>query len=108
MTPLRQAATDYLALRRALGFKLRANEDALIEFTDFLDRRGVTTITAAAAVEWALSKPSTRPGFAADRLRRIRGFTLHHRLLRPRHGGHPRQPPSFTSASATTVPVLGR
>ena len=32
MTPLRQAATDYLALRRALGFKLRANEDALIEF----------------------------------------------------------------------------
>lgn len=36
MTPLRQAATDYLALRRALGFKLRANEDALIEFTDFL------------------------------------------------------------------------
>jgi len=83
MTPLRRAATDYLALRRALGFKLRANEDALIEFTDFLDRRGVTTITAAAAVEWALSKPSTRPGFAADRLRRIRGFTLHHRLLDP-------------------------
>ena len=80
MTPLRQAASDYLALRRALGFKLRANEDALIEFTDFLDRRGVTTITAAAAVEWALSKPSTRPGFAADRLRRIRGFTLHHLL----------------------------
>ena len=55
MTPLRQAASDYLALRRALGFKLRANEDALIEFTDFLDRRGVTTITAAAVVEWALS-----------------------------------------------------
>ena len=80
MTPLRRAATDYLALRRALGFKLRANEVALIEFTDFLDGRGVTTITAAAAVEWALSKPSTRPGFAADRLRRIRGFTLHHRL----------------------------
>jgi hypothetical protein len=49
MTPLRRAATDYLALRRALGFKLRANEDALIEFTDFLDGRGVTTITAAAA-----------------------------------------------------------
>ena len=42
MTPLRHAATDYLGLRRALGFKLRANEDALIEFTDFLDRRGVS------------------------------------------------------------------
>ncbi|HOX69967.1 MAG TPA: integrase, partial [Burkholderiaceae bacterium] len=83
MTPLRQAAADYLMLRRALGFKLRANEDALTEFTDFLDRRGATTITAAAAVEWALSKPSARPGFAADRLRRIRGFTRHHLLSDP-------------------------
>ena len=83
MTPLRQAAADYLVLRRGLGFKLRANEDALIEFTDFLDRRGATTITAAAAVEWAVSKPSTRPGFAADRLRRIRGFTRYHRLSDP-------------------------
>ena len=71
MTPLRQSAADYLALRRALGFKLRATEDALIEFTYFLDQRGATTITAAAAVEWAMSKPSTRPGFSADRLRRI-------------------------------------
>ncbi len=77
MTPLRQAVNDYLALRRALGFKLRANEDALAEFMDYLDHRGVTTITAAVAVEWAVSKPSTRLGFAADRLRRIRGFARH-------------------------------
>ena len=62
MTPLRRAATDYLALRRALGFKLRANEDALIEFTDFLDRRGATTITAAAAVECALVVAAGRRG----------------------------------------------
>ena len=69
MTPLRQAATDYLALRRALGFKLRATEDALIEFTDFLDRRGATTITAAAAVESAVAADVTRleyPGCAAN------------------------------------------
>lgn len=83
MTPLKQSAADYLALRRALGFKLRATEDALIEFTDFLDQRGATTIMAAAAVEWAMSKPSTRPGFSADRLRRIRGFTRHHLLSDP-------------------------
>ena len=77
MTPLRQAVNDYLALRRALGFKLRAHEDALAEFMDYLDHRGVTTITAAIALEWAVSKPSTRLGFAADRLRRVRGFARH-------------------------------
>ena len=77
MTPLRQAVHDYLALRRAIGFKLRANEDALAEFMDYLDDRGVTTITTAIALEWAVSKPSTRLGFAADRLRRVRGFARH-------------------------------
>lgn len=74
MKPLREAVQDYLTLRRTLGFKLRAHEDSLAEFMDFLDRRGVMTITTGIALEWALSKPSTRPGFAADRLRRISGF----------------------------------
>jgi integrase/recombinase XerD len=74
MKPLRKAMQDYLTLRRALGFKLRAHEDSLNEFMDFLDQREVTTITTSIALEWALSKPSTRPGFAADRLRRIRAF----------------------------------
>ena len=89
MTPLRQAASDYLALRRALGFKLRANEDALIEFTDFLDRRGVTTITAAAAVEWALSKPSLPVAPPCDR-------------------DHSRHPLSLHAALPTSVRRLGR
>src|SRR5207244_11043835 len=74
MKPLREAVQDYLTFRRAIGFKLRAHQDSLVEFVDFLDQRGVTTITTGIALEWALSKPSTRPGFAADRLRRIRAF----------------------------------
>lgn len=78
MKPLREAAQDYLALRRALGFKLRATEDSLAEFLDFMEQRGATRITTAAALAWASSKPSTRPGYAADRLRRIRGFARHH------------------------------
>lgn len=75
MKPLREAVQDYLALRRALGFKLCAHEASLAEFMDFLDQRRITTITTGIALEWALSKPSTRPGFAADRLRRVRGFS---------------------------------
>jgi integrase len=74
MKPLREAVQEYLTLRRAVGFKLRAHQDSLGEFVDFLDQRGATTITTGIALEWALSKPSTRPGFAADRLRRVRAF----------------------------------
>ncbi len=78
MKLLREAAQDYLALRRALGFKLRAHEDSLAEFLDFMERRGATRITTAAALEWAVGNASTRPGSAADRLRRVRGFARHH------------------------------
>lgn len=78
MSTLKQSVHDYLALRRSLGFKLRAAEDALAEFVVFAEQRGITRITAAIAVEWALSRSSTRPGSAADRLRHVRGFARHH------------------------------
>lgn len=78
MKPLREAVQDYLALRRSLGFKLRASQDSLTEFVAFLEQREVTRITTAIALEWALRKPQTRPGRAADRLRHIRGFARHH------------------------------
>jgi integrase/recombinase XerD len=78
MNPLREAVQDYLTLRRGLGFKLRETEYSLTEFVNFIDQRGVTRVTTAIALEWATSKPSTRPGSAADRLRRVRGFARHH------------------------------
>lgn len=78
MKTLKEAIHDYLALRRSLGFKLRAAEDALAEFVAFVEHRDVTRINTAIAVEWALSRSSARPGSAADRLRHVRGFARHH------------------------------
>ena len=69
MKPLREAVQDYLALRRSLGFKLRATQDSLTEFVAFLEQREVTRITTAIALEWALSKPRTCPGLATWKTR---------------------------------------
>jgi integrase len=83
MKPLRQAVQEYLALRRSLGFKLRDAEDCLTDFLAYAEQRGVTTITARFAVDWALSKPSARPERAAERLRAVRAFARHHIAVDP-------------------------
>ena len=37
MSPLRQALADYLAVRRALGYKLERPEKLLGQFLDYLE-----------------------------------------------------------------------
>ena len=53
MTVLGQAVTDYLALRRSLGYKLEAHHRLLPQFVEFLDQRNELVITTALALEWA-------------------------------------------------------
>jgi integrase/recombinase XerD len=53
MKTLDQALTDYLALRRGLGFKLRQDERRLKTFLSFLQERGADHITSPLALEWA-------------------------------------------------------
>jgi len=61
--PLRDALEDYLALRRALGFKLAAPARLLGQFAGYLEARGITTITIADALAWAtLPAGHRRPG----------------------------------------------
>ena len=44
MKPLRDAIADYLALRRSLGFKLRATAAHLIDFASFLEQKAAPYI----------------------------------------------------------------
>lgn len=90
MKPLREAVQDYLTLRRALGFKLRDAEGSLFKFVAFLNEKGVTKITIALTLEWAVGTPSACTGTVANRLRHVRGFALHH----------------FASDPATEVPPV--
>jgi integrase/recombinase XerD len=74
MTELPAAASEYLAIRRALGFKLRGHDRLLAEFIAFLADTGTPTITIAAAIAWATRSPQLQPVRYAQRLCVVRGF----------------------------------
>jgi integrase/recombinase XerD len=72
---LEQSLTDYLQLRRSLGHQLDDAGRLLPRFVGFLDDRGLSTVTVAAALEWATT-PTTDPGSTVGprRMTAIRGF----------------------------------
>ncbi len=74
MNTLRAAAGDYLALRRALGFKLYDAGLLLEQFIDFLQANHADTITTALAVQWATEPRGVLPAWHARRLAVVRGF----------------------------------
>lgn len=66
MMALRQAAHEYLRIRRHLGFKLDYAGKALDEFVGFLEQRRAPVITQALALTWAQPRtPSPHTGPAA-------------------------------------------
>jgi len=62
---LTQAVDDYLAVRRAAGFKLKTTERYLRYFVHFAHARGDTHVRATSAIEWA-----AQAGTEAERHRR--------------------------------------
>jgi len=50
---LTQAVNDYLAGRRAAGFKLKSTEQYLRYFVRFADAQGDTYVRAKSAIDWA-------------------------------------------------------
>lgn len=74
MSELHQALTDYLSLRRALGYKLRRSEKLLHQFIDFLELAGAPTITVEHALAWACQSKSAGANWWAHRLSVVRTF----------------------------------
>ena len=84
MKKLRKAVQDYVALRRALGFKLHKVEVGLLDFVSFLERRGISHITTARALHWATQPSHVQPAVWAQRLGFVRGFARHWSAIDPR------------------------
>jgi integrase len=76
MSPLRRALADYLAVRRALGYKLAYAEKLLGQFVSYLENTGAATVTTADAVAWAVL-PGRSPYWHKQRLTVARGFAAH-------------------------------
>ncbi|MGO4405210.1 tyrosine-type recombinase/integrase [Bosea sp. RAF48] len=82
MSILRQAAIDYFAIRRALGFKLMRAEKLLEQFVSFVEQQGDNRITTEAAVAWA-TLPRSGQTWSYARLSVVRRFASYMRSTDP-------------------------
>jgi integrase len=83
--PLRDGLADYLALRRALGYRLARPEKLLGQFLDHLERAGEVRITVAVALDWARLPEGGGSNWWAYRLSAVRGFAAYLHALDPAH-----------------------
>lgn len=84
MNTLRQAISEYLDMRRSLGFKLQEAGRGLYDFADFMERHHAPYITQALALAWAQQSPQAQPDYWAKRLGYVRGFAQFRSLSDPR------------------------
>ena len=85
MSSLRQAAEDYLELRRSLGFALVVPGRHVRQFAAHLDRLGATHVTTGLAVAWATRPAGAAPYYHWLRLNAIRGFAGYLHGIDPAH-----------------------
>jgi integrase/recombinase XerD len=85
MSALRAGAEEYLAMRRALGFKLTTQGRHLMSFVAFCEDRSAEHVTADLAVEWATRtlRGSGNEVYQARRLDVVRIFARHLQALDP-------------------------
>jgi integrase/recombinase XerD len=83
MTALAQHVEDYLAIRRALGFKLRSEWRMLADFAAFMDSVGSSTVTIDTALRWATMPTEVGHAYLAQRMRAVRGFARYLHAIDP-------------------------
>lgn len=84
MNTLRESAEAYLAMRRALGFKLHDAGKGLLNFVTYMEQQRAPYITQALALAWAQQPVNARPTWWAQRLSFVRQFAHHRSATDPR------------------------
>lgn len=84
MTTLRELLCDYLAMRRALGFKLHTDGTGLLSFVAFMEQAQADYISTDLALAWATQPTSVQPARWAQRLSYVRGFARYCSAIDPR------------------------
>ena len=84
MSALRQAASDYLTVRRALGSKLEGYPRLLDSFITYPEAAGAATVTTELALAWArLPGNDAHPSYLGKRLCVVRGSARHLQAFDP-------------------------
>jgi integrase len=84
MNTLREAAEEYLSLRRRLGYRLDRSGWVLGQFVSFMEQREAPFVTSDLAVEWAVLPTKAQPAYWASRLSAVRLFARHRHATDPR------------------------
>ena len=84
MSPLRDHLSDYLRIRRALGYKLARAEKLLAQFIAFLEERDESVITIKNTLTW-VTLPGGSDSWRAFRLSTVRGFAAYLHALDDTH-----------------------
>lgn len=90
MSELRKALHEYLALRRALGFKLKSQGFLLHQFVDFAEKQRASFITRDLALRWAMASPQGQPAYCGRRFQIVRRFAEYRAGADPRTDIPPR------------------
>jgi integrase len=85
MSGLRAELANYLAVRRALGFKLRRAGLLLADFVGYLEANGTDTITTKNAFAWASLPVNASSDWWGYRLSVVRAFARHLHAIDPVH-----------------------
>jgi integrase/recombinase XerD len=85
VSPLHPALSDYLTIRRALGYKLARAEKLLGQYLDYLAEHDEPLVTVENAVAWATLPAEGDPNWWAYRLTCVRGFAKYLHALDADH-----------------------
>ena len=77
MSGLAEHVTEYLRMRRGLGFKLERHGQLLPQLVLDLEAAGVSTVTRELAISWARLPIDAHPKHWAARLSIARGFAVY-------------------------------
>jgi hypothetical protein len=83
MSALADHLSDYLRLRRGLGFARGRHGYDLQDFVAFVDAAGADRVTVERVVAWAGSKPDVKPITVDFRIGAVRGFALYLSAIDP-------------------------
>jgi integrase/recombinase XerD len=105
MSDLHRAASEYLAIRRTLGFKLEKHTRLLASFVAFLENAEAPFITSDLALAWA-SDCEGSSAWRRQRLSTVRGFAKHMASVDPRTQVPPPNLIAASRQSRRPVPYL--
>jgi len=80
---LRLAVVDYLAVRRALGYKLHRAAKLLDQVLTYVEQRGGTHLRWETMLAWATLPEAAHPSWTSYRLTTVRRFAIHVHTIDP-------------------------